>query len=232
MTLSGDPSAFAYHPEKVLMFRRLPRPASLERIRLRMLSLGYLDGGDTTAVIALTSRLRREGVSTVVAGLARAFGAVNPGGVLVLDADPNRRRVTDLMRVRTTPVRLEDLDLEDFDLSSFIARKEEFGVDVMTISTSDRPGLGWEQKAKLLLDLLRRRYRVIFLDAGALAGEQAQIWLAHSDHRVLVFDTKIATREALERLRKELDQTGITLSGLILNKRQYPVPRIFYRMVR
>jgi Mrp family chromosome partitioning ATPase len=197
-----------------------------------MLSLGYVDGGDTTTVIALTSRLRREGVSTIVAGLARAFGAANPGSVLVLDADPSSRRVMNLMRVRATPLGLEDLDLEDFDLSSFVARKEDFGVDVVAISTSGRSGLGWEQKAKTLLDRLRRRYRVIIVDAGALAGEQAQFWLAHSDHRVLVFDTRVATREALERLRRELDQTGITLSGLILNKRQYPVPRIFYHMVR
>jgi Mrp family chromosome partitioning ATPase len=214
------------------MFRRLPRPASLEPIRLRMLSLGYLDGGDHATVIALTSRLRREGVSTVVAGLARAFGAANPEGVLVLDADPSGRRVTDLMRVRVTPVRLEDLDLEDFDLPSFVARKEDFGVDTMAISASGRTGLGWEQKAKALLDRLRRSYRVIFVDAGALSGEQAQIWLTYSDHRLLVFDTGVATHEVLERLRRELDQTGITLSGTILNKRVYPVPRILYHMIR
>lgn len=214
------------------MFRRLPRPASLERIRLRMLALGYLDGADTATVIALTSRARREGVSTVVAGLAGAFATAESGRVLVLDTDSSGRRVTNLLRVATTPVRLEELEFDTMDVSDVIARSTKFDVDVLTVSSSDRSGLEWERNAKRLLDTLRRTYRVILVDAGALTGEQAQFWLGCSDHRVLVYDTKVATREVLERLRRELDQTGITLSGMILNKRQYPVPRLFYHMVR
>jgi len=214
------------------MFRRLPRPASLERIRLRMLSLGYLNGAASATVIAFTSRMRREGVSTVVAGLAREFGKSNPGQVLVLDADASGRRIASLLRVATVPVPLAELQLGDLDLSAIVTRKKDFDVDILTIASSDRGGPEWEQTAKALLVGLRRRYRVILVDAGALSNERAQFWLACSDHRVLIYDTKVATREALERLRREIDQGGIKLSGMILNKRQYPVPGLFYHMVR
>ena len=76
-----------------MIFRRLPKAASFERIHARMLSQWLVHADGKQAVLAFTSRIPGEGVSTTVAGLACAFGAADPGGVLVLDAAHGRRRV-------------------------------------------------------------------------------------------------------------------------------------------
>ena len=45
---------------------------------------------------------------------------------------------------------------------------------------------------------------------------------------LLVVDTTRTTLPALERLGKELKAAEFTLSGVIMNKRDYPIPGFLY----
>jgi len=213
------------------MFGRASNSLSFERVRLRLMSAGLLSIGNGGTAIALTSRTRGEGVSTVAAGLVSAMGIAEPGHVLVLDVDSSNKRVRDILQVQAEVVKLEDLGETDGDVSERVTRIKELGVDLLAVTVSDCPPVTLAERTGALLEQLRARYRITVIDVGAISGRDAHCWLTCGDHSVLVVDTTTTTREALERLQIELEQFRITLSGFILNKRAYHVPELFYRLL-
>jgi Mrp family chromosome partitioning ATPase len=215
-----------------LPFRRLPKAASFERIRLNIVSKWLLKSQDDCTVIAFTSRSRGEGVSTVVAGLARSFGHADPGGVLVLDGSGGKRGVSRLLGVKAMPATLPDRETDLQELEHWITPARRHGVDILALA--DVGPLRWSSPkfCQMVLARLRPSYRTILVDAGALAASWAACWLGCSNYRVLVIDSSIATREVLEHHRNELERGGIVVDGSILNKRSYPIPRLFYWLAR
>ncbi len=206
-----------------LFINGLPRLASSDRIRVNMLTKWLLES-DSCAVIAFTSRLPREGVSTVVAGLAQAFGVANTGNMLVIEITPGRRRIADL------------LDVEELagysDLPGFLTRDENLGVDIITMADESPKGSGAGKHAKSVLDRLRSKYSVILVDAGSLTKSTGAYWLKCSDYRVIVIDSSVTTLEVLEHQRNTLKHLDIKLDGSILNKRVFPIPKYLYWLAR
>ena len=211
-----------------MIFKRQPKPNSFRKIYERIQSKWLRHANDTCTIIAFTSRLPSEGVTTVVAGLARAFGEAGSEGVLVLDITPNNKRVANLLNLNVDPVRLDVLESKDSELSSFITHDDNLGIDILTLSDSNQGGSNKGQCIQSLVEGLRSVYRVILIDAGIFTNSGRTHWLASSNYRVLIVDTTITTREILERLRKELAHSGIILDGSILNKRKFPIPNLFY----
>jgi Mrp family chromosome partitioning ATPase len=197
-----------------------------------MWSKWLLDARDGCTIMAFTSRSPREGVSTVVAGLARAIGAIDPGRVLVLDITSGLQQeksemVSDLLEVEASPVWVQDIETDDSDLSSFVTRNIFRGTDILSLKYIDRNRPG-PQLIRSLLDRLRSSYHVILMDIGPLTDGDRLPWLSCSDYRILVIDATTATREILEHQRRELEHMGITINGSILNKRAYPIPSFLY----
>lgn len=215
-----------------MKFRRLPKPESFEHLRVNMLSKWLLDADDKATVIAFTSRARGEGVTTVAAGLARAFGTADPGAVLVLDAAPSRLRIADLLRADRNQTSFYNFEAGAVGLSSAVVRDGRHGVDILTLSDAGPSRPGSSTKARSIIELVRPNYRVILLDAGPLSDGWSAPWLACSNYRVLVIDASKTTREALEHQRKQSEQCGLVLDGSILNKRAYPIPKALYWLAR
>jgi Mrp family chromosome partitioning ATPase len=228
----GTTLARAFRQAPFLPFSRLPKPASFERIRLNIVSKWLLKSQDDCAVIAFTSLSRGEGVSTVVAGLARSFGHADPGGVLVLDGSGGKRGVSRLLGVKAMPATVPDVEADLLELQHRITPARRHGVDILALA--DVGPLRWSSAkfCQMVLARLRPSYRTILVDAGALAASWAACWLGCSNYRVLVIDSSIATREVLEHHRNELERGGIVVDGSILNKRSYPIPRLFYWLAR
>lgn len=197
-----------------------------------MLSKWLLTSKESCAVIGFTSRARGEGVSTVVAGLARSFGKADPGGVLVLDASGSKRGVARLLRAKAVPVALPEREADMPDMRGWITRAAGYGVDVLALASAGSLRVGSASFVQAVLEGLRPAYHTILVDAGALPESWAACWLACSNYRVLVIDSSTATRDVLEHERHELEGSGISLDGSILNKRTYPIPRLLYWLAR
>ena len=75
---------------------------------------------------------------------------------------------------------------------------------------------------------MRARYDVIVVDAGSLQQGLAHFWSRMASQVLLVVDTTRTTVQALERLGKELKTAKLALSGVVLNKREYPIPQFLY----
>ena len=211
-----------------LLFRlskRTPKPASFERIRIRILSKWLLNKKDgSCSIIAFTSRLPREGVSTVVAGLARSFSKAEVGKILVLDVSNRRYGVSRLLNITT---------LAGFsDLPGYVTRDEKLDIDVITLADDTHSGIGAGQHTITLKERLLDKYNIILVDAGPLSSASGAYWLANSDYNVLVIDSTKTTRESLEYQQKEFENSNITIDGSILNKREFPIPDFLYWLAR
>ncbi len=205
-------------------FRRTPKPASFERIRIRILSKWLLKDEKNCPVIAFTSRSKGEGVSTVVAGLACSFSSADLGKILVLDVSQSRRGVAQYLNVT---------DLAGFsDLPGYVTRDEKLGIDVITLAEEPDNIKGSGEHTRSLIERLKEKYNIILIDAGSLGNAHGTYWLAKSDYNVLVIDSSRTTSEMLEFQRKEFESSNIKIDGSILNKREFPIPAYFYWLAR
>lgn len=207
------------------LLRRTPKPASFERIRIRILSNWLLNKDESCSVIAFTAKSPREGVSTIVAGLARSFSSADIGNILVLDVSNSHHKhgVTNLLNTAQPA--------EPSYLTGVLTRNEDLGIDVITLS-DDSHNIGARKNTHTLLEKLRENYNIILIDAGTLNSSTGTHWLVNSDYNVLVLDSSKTTREALEFQKKEFENSDISIDGSIINKREFPIPNSLYWLTR
>ncbi len=178
-------------------------------------------------VVALTSRTRGEGASTVALALARTFARNGDGRVLLIDSDEvsndlARRAPAGAATILQAP---EDLNSQDEVLPV-----PAWDVDLLALASSGNgDGLAmnspqWED----YFSAMRARYDVIVVDAGSIHEGALQFWASVSSQILLVVDTTRTTVQALERLAKDLKTSKLAMTGVVLNKREYPIPQFLY----
>ena len=239
-----------------MLFSRTPKPASFAKIRMQILSRWLLNNEKNCSVVALTSRLPGEGVSTVTLGLTRSFSATDTGKILLLNASrkhPRKAKVLDLSKQ-------DDLS----DLSDYVTKDKKYGFETIRVAHVTQSNYGmsdgmleaeypvpdiqfdddgtimdgsldseadYEQTRKLFR-ILRKTYDIILVDAGALTNAIGTFWLLNSDVNILIIDCSRTTSESLEHQQREFENSKINIGGSILNKRKFPIPRSLYWLVR
>ena len=212
------------HELSFKLFKRTPKAASFERIRIRILSKWLLNKNESCSVIAFTAKSPREGVSTVVAGLAKSFSSAEVGNILVLDVSDSHHGVARLLDIRK---------LACFsDLPGYVTRDEDLNIDVITLASDYNNNVGVEKHTSSLLEKLRENYKIILIDAGSLNCSTGTYWLVNSDYNVLIIDSSKTTRESLEYQKKQFENSDISIDGSIINKREFPIPNALYWLTR
>jgi Mrp family chromosome partitioning ATPase len=213
------------------------KPTKLERsfdaLRLRLLATDFPHVARNDAlVVVVTSRTRGEGTSTVAQGLADTFSRNGDGRVLLLDAD---ERGNVQMREHGTGETKVIRDLRTVSAAlpppTPAPTPENAGApikaDSMALAVQANPFAAGAAFAEFFATL-RVRYDIVVVDAGALDTPAPYFWAESAQKVVLVVDCNRTTRPALERLRRELDQSNLKISGVVLNNREFPIPRFFY----
>ena len=204
------------------------RPSKLDRsfdaLRLRLLATDFPPLARNDAlVVVVTARTRGEGVSTVARGLARTFERNGDGRVLLLDVDTRgNAQIRDNISKDVTVVR----DLQAFASAAPPAPAGN-GAETLALAVEGNP---FSSGAALgeFFSTLRVRYDVIVVDAGSLDTPAPYFWAENAQKMVLVVDCSRTTRQALERLKSELDTSKLKINGVVLNRREFPIPRFFY----
>ncbi|MEZ5490847.1 MAG: hypothetical protein R3F50_11065 [Gammaproteobacteria bacterium] len=181
-------------------------------------------------VVGFISRLPGEGVSTTVTGLARSLGALSPGSILIIDANPTGTRIAKLLESGAkNPLTSASFDRMDFSILNHLETIENGDLALITIDyeTSENYCLSAEF-GQYLVDL-REHYDTILVDIGSWDQLAPVYWADFMDHLVLIIDSERTTRESLEDFKHKLDRSGHELSGFILNKQERPVPEFIYR---
>jgi len=246
----------------MLFFFRTPKKSSFAKARQQIVARWLVKSKRKNFMVAFTSRVRREGVSTVSLGVARSFSSADIGKVLLLNAGfrhPRKARQLNLA---------EQQDLSD--LSEFITRDKKSNCDIIRLANTARlprfltndvgdesemldisyPPVDirfdedggifdysfesdlWAEQYQRLLKKLEAAYNIILVDAGSLNNPNGTFWLANSDVNILVIDCTKTTREILEHQQREFENSQITIHGSILNKRKFPIPNFLYWLAR
>ena len=239
-----------------MFFSRVYKSPSFEKIRSQILSRWILKSDNNCTVIGLTSRLPREGVTTVTRGLARSFVSAYTGKILLLYAgrkQPRRAPVIDVTLLEDTST-----------LSDFIVRDDSLGCDTVRLANTAQDSIGLgdtsdiddvpvpdirfdedgtilshspdtgsrNEQTRRIFRLLKKKYNLILVDAGSLNNSNGTFWLLHSDLNILVIDCTRTTRESLEHQQREFENSSISIDGSILNKRRFPIPNLLYWLAK
>ncbi len=197
--------------------------------RLRS-SVQFLTRADGARVIVVTSSQALEGKSTTAANLAVAL-ALGDAKVALVSADlrrpslerlfeiDNGRGVSDYLSGKSETLRTERFD----------------GFETLAVLPSGpvppNPGeLLNSRRFDTMLDRLKREFDVIVIDTPPLnAAADALSAASRADGVILVVDGKRTETTDLLAIRNDLDRSGITLLGAVLNRDRTKRNSVFKR---
>ena len=179
--------------------------------------------------IALTSSLRREGVSYIAGGLAEEAVRQASSRVAVLDM------FTLLQRFEAQGRRAQDTaHLEthyDADKRYWVLDGGLEAVPADAVPSGDAQGR-FSLWLRPTLERLRRHFDLLVLDCPSLQASTLAAELAPCvDGYLAVVGADAARKQNIEDLIAQMTVTSAPLLGYLLNRRSYPVPRWLYRLL-
>lgn len=228
----------------------IPRRAALRRwravalapadeislLRDQVLALGRAGG----TVVGITAAARGEGVSTVAANLAASLARRGEGRVLLVDAvldAPAQQRV--FQRALAPGL----IDVLQSGKDDAVAASDVSGLHLLTTGDVRRTARGKDRRAAMdwaydrlatSIESLEQRWRAeythVILDLPPVGRVASAARIAAACDAVLLVAAADAHRwqvpaHALERL----EQFGVEVAGIVLNKRRFPIPGLLYR---
>jgi len=182
-------------------------------------------------ILALTSCLNNEGVSTVAANLAVTLARHDQGSILLVDANLRRPSAHRIFRVKLSPGLLDIVvnarrNREIIHSSPignlFVLSSGRRAVDISRLYRS--------KAFRDLVDLWRRQYRFVVFDLPALREDSSALHLASLvDGVIWVVEAERVRFQVAQRAKERLLEAKANLLGVVLNKRRFPVPGWLYR---
>lgn len=176
--------------------------------------------GDDIRVIALTSSVPNEGKSAVSFNLAYSL-AEDGKKVLYIDADI-RKSVT---------IARYGVDIETKGLTHYLSGQSdlkgiiyETNIDnfsiIFTGQTAPNPSeLLGNDRFKSLIQSAREEFEYVIIDCPPLGSViDAAIVAKECDGAIIVIETDNASYKIVQRVKKQLDQSGCKILGAVLNK--------------
>ena len=209
-----------------LIITRNPKSLFAESIRSIRTNLAFTSLDKDVKIIMNTSPEAGDGKSFITANLAVAY-AQEGKKVLLVDADLRRGRQHEIFEImNVTSGGYSNLVLnykENIALSKYIFPTKDKNIDLLP--TGPMPPnpvelLGSENNKKLL-ERLKKKYDLIIMDCAPIIGLSDSLILAKlADINLITISVKKTRMENLERVKKLFDQSGIKISGVIMNKAQ------------
>lgn len=176
--------------------------------------------GEDVHVIALTSSVPNEGKSAVSFNLAVSF-AEDEKKVLYVDADI-RKSVT---------IARYGVDIETKGLSHYLTKQSEledviyetnipnFSI-VFTGQAAPNPSeLLGNDRFKKMIEIAREQFDYVIIDCPPLGSViDAAIVAKECDGAIIVIETDNVSYKIVQRVKKQLEQSGCKILGAVLNK--------------
>lgn len=243
------PQPLALKPSK-----RLAGQFEILKCRVDTLLNGKTKG---PVALAFTSCRSHEGVSAVAANFAATL--VGERRVLLMDGDlrrPGLRKLfprTELKALESASPSVKGAEMmrrgygfgfgtrhlardgenKVLDAAWHVARAGK-NLDVLLARRALMdPGQSFDAREfSAFLDHAKQHYDTIILDCPPILENSSAVTLASkTDGVVMVVEAGRVRREVVQRAVDLIDDTGGHVLGVVLNKRRYPIPRLFYRML-
>ena len=202
-----------------------------ENLRTHVLHPGGDDGGPIQ-VIGVTSAYGSAGVTSVTANLGVSAASADEGEILILDAHFADPRLHSIFKSELSPGLVDLLATRQRDPRT-IQPSPVRRLDVLSAGISSAPRrVDDMEELEALLEVLKRKYAVILVDLPpARENAYATRLAALCDATILVVEAEKHRWQPVERTKKDLENAGANLLGVVLNKRRYPIPAWLYRML-
>ncbi len=187
--------------------------------------------GKLPKTILVTSSHPREGRTTTAIAVASALATEFHARVLLVDADTHTPSIHKCFDVEPAPGLSECFDNEH---TEGIVKNGIERVDILP--AGKKPNYSSRFFAggniKQLLEEWLQTYDHIILDTSSVLTTSTPTLLApHVDGILLVTECERTKWQVLETAQNKLLGSGGNLLGIMLNKRRYYIPKIFYRSV-
>ncbi len=185
---------------------------------------------DRRPFIYLASTERGEGASTIGKALAYYIAVREGEDCLYVDGNISHPSIK------------ISAEMPDMGLAEYLRGEDDFR---MLPFSSELPGLSAvhtgdvkqhyvalsHERARQFRDDSTRDYRAVIFDGQPGFGKYPEIWAGLAD-AVLVVTAYRSTKESvITRMTTGLNNAGIPITGLIFNKKKYPVPDFIYRRI-
>ena len=185
-------------------------------------------------VLLVVSSVHSEGASTVARNLAKRLGEGGKARVLLVDA--NLRRPTQQQALAVGRVDcLTGLVTKKFPAThQVVLRESEDGFSFLPCGdTPESPSefFGNSETAQVVQDL-RSRFDWIVIDGPPVTVYSDAALLARmADAAILVVKAEATRREVIAQAKRNLEETGLRILGVVLNRRRYHIPESVYRLL-
>jgi Mrp family chromosome partitioning ATPase len=194
---------------------------SLDKVCVNLMALIKRTKKKISPIVVLVSQNTGEGVTSVAFALLNVIKNSGNIRLLLIDADHKGIRASTLLKID------ESLNPDN----AFIVVPTNQGFDYLNMDYLPVTSAKLEQW-QLALNNLQDEYDLIIVDAGSLDSNNAYHWLNYDCYAILVIDATTSTEETLTRLSQRLQSAGIKMSGFLLNKRPFPIPKFMYKYLR
>lgn len=191
----------------------------------------FYSGRLTGKGVVITAAARKEGTTTVAAGLALS-GSGPAGGARVALVDFNLRnpQLHDLFGLPVSPGLCELLS-GNAALES-VARPINDGLDIIPVGAIQQRSLEVlrSDAVQAFFESLYQRYDYVLVDsASANMNPDAQVLGGVVKNLLLVVNSEATPREAVAQAKKRIEAGGGRVVGVVLNLRRFPIPNFLYR---
>ena len=218
------------------MFKELASSSADEFYRLDR-TLFPRDSSSRSHAIQFTASHFSEGVTSTTLAFATFLAKVHsPNSIIVVEANMRRPSFREILKVETDKC-LAGILQNSEPLEEAIQRTNEHGFSILPAVSSFGSERGLEREARLenlegVLTALKRMYRYILLDSPPVVPFiDSTIITGLADGVVFVVESNLTRSQVVQHATEKLRSGGGEILGIILNKREFHIPRWIYRFL-
>jgi len=186
-------------------------------------------------IIQITSARSKEGCTTMVFLAGRTLASSNLGDFLLIDSDVYHSDLHSLLQVESSPGLL-DLFQGQSTLEEVIKPTAFPHLYLLPLGSSlpiNQAQILISQNIGALLEELRNNYDCILIDSPPInLSSLSEINGTYSDGTILVVRANFTRREVIQAAIKALENDGVVISGVVLNRRKFAIPEFIYRRMK
>jgi Mrp family chromosome partitioning ATPase len=188
-------------------------------------------GTDSAPRAVLFARLDEAGCAPTCARVAEILAARAEGPVCVVDANFRTPSLHEYFGVENVNG-LAEATVESGPIQSFAQQIPEPDLWLMP-SGKAAAQLCFPRMAdglRVRMEELRNAFRYVVIHSGPLRQETGAMLLSRwTDGVVLVLEANATRRDAARRVKKILDAANVSVLGVVLNNRTFPIPDAIYQ---
>ena len=218
------------------MFKELASSFADEFYRLDR-TLFPRDSSTNSRAIQFTASHFSEGVTSATLAFATFLAKVHsPHSIIVVEANMRRPSFREILKVETDKS-LSGILQNSEPLEEAIQRTNDHGFSILPAVSGSGSERGLEREARLenlegVLAALKRMYRYILLDSPpVIPFIDSTIITGMCDGVVFVVESNLTRSQVVQHATEKLKSGGGEILGMILNKREFHIPRWIYRFL-